>query len=89
MLLIDEMNEALRFGRKLGLVCVTNGGASFLGQVTTEADAARVARKVGREYPSWVEVEFVLHRHNGLSGWSAGTDVVCRFDRHGKKLGAE
>lgn len=89
MLLIDEMCRALRRGGpqgNLGLVCITNGGANFLGRVADETSAAMLARKVGAKYPAKETPEFVLHRHNGLSGWSEGTEVVCRFDRHGKRL---
>lgn len=85
MLLIDEMISELRTG-ELGLCLISMGGASFLGRVDSEQDAERLARKVGGEMLSKFDPVFVLHRRNDGEGWSAGTEVVARFDRHGVRV---
>lgn len=86
MLLIDEMLSSIRHGG-LGLCLISSGGASFVGRVATEEDGERLARKMGREMPSKADPRFVLHRHNGAVGsWAEGTEVVCRFDRHGVRV---
>lgn len=88
MLLIDEMLQSLKHKGQLGLCKVTDGGAAFIGRISTEDDGRRLARRMGADWPCNRDIEFVVHRHNGGSGWSAGTEVIARFDRHGKRLPA-
>lgn len=85
MLLIDEMLKSIKPGG-LGLCVVHNGGASFVGPVATKDDAERLSRKIGGAYPNNNPPEFVLHQRNFFTGWGAGTKVVARFDRSGRRI---